>query len=115
MVSIGISLLLFGFLFWGNPVVQSPGPHREGTIEKRKYFWRGEKIREEIDSNFDGLTDIWKMFQKGKPVSLQMDSNFDRRRDIWVEYGKDEKITKYSADTDFDGKIDFKGSYPFPQ
>lgn len=102
-----------GVLFWGNPAIRWVNRHQEGQVERRQYVWRGVTIREEIDSNRDGAIDIWKIFQSGRASELHVDTNLDRRVDASCFYGADGEISTYRSDTDFDGKIDFIGPYPF--
>ena len=109
---LSVGILLFGLLYYGNPSVHTTYGVRDDALKKKSYYWKGVKIREEIDSNRDGKVDIWKVFQKGKAAELKIDSNFDRKIDCWAHYGENGKLKTYQADTDFDGVIDFSGPYP---
>lgn len=103
---IAIGILLLGFVYRGNPTVLSSDQNAE-------FFWEGRKIRKEVDTNADGAKDIWITFRGGRPYKLKIDSNKDGRVDVWADYGKDGEPATYRSDTDFDGKIDFSGPYPF--
>ena len=106
-------LFLLYMVYQGNPTVHSLDPNHDGKKERDEFFWRGQKMREEIDSNEDGVKDIWRIFRNGKPFELRLDTNHDGIIDVWARYGENGNLATFRTDTDFDGKIDFSGSYPF--
>ena len=49
-----------------------------------------DRIREEIDSNFDGKADIWIYLYKGIYIKkYEKDTDFDGKVDIVKDYGKE--------------------------
>jgi hypothetical protein len=79
----------------------------DGVIDYRGTFTKDWKpIYEEFDYNYDGKMDTFYFYDKGLLVRQEIDSNFDGKIDIWIYIDSGKYITKYAADTDFDGKID---------
>lgn len=112
-LAVVLGAFLIGLLYRGNPTVLSIDQGPSLGNERKEFFWWGEKIREEIDSNGDGQNDVWRVFRNGKPFELKGDGNLDGRVDLWATYGEDGELTTMKGDTDFDGTIDFSGDYFF--
>ena len=104
----GAVLLLF--LYFENPTVLSLS-QGDQKVGRKEFFWNGIKIREEIDSNKDGKTDVWRHFTKGKPSFFKADTNLDGKVDTWGFYDGNGKLIRAEGDTDYNGKIDFSGKY----
>ncbi len=110
-LTIALGVFLIGLLTRGNPTVLSIDQGPSLRHERKEFFWWGQKIREEIDSNGDGRNDIWRIFRNGKPFELKSDANLDGRVDLWARVGEDGELTTMRGDTDFDRIIDFSGDY----
>jgi hypothetical protein len=71
----------------------------------------GSLKMERIDSDFDGVFDWTDHYKDGVRVMAEMDTNFDGRSDIWFYYavGPDgrPRIDRKERDTNGDGQIDF--------
>jgi hypothetical protein len=63
-------------------------------------------VFEEFDDNGDGAMDTFYYYDKGALIRQEVDSNYDGKIDIWIYLYSSVYITKYAADTDFDGTID---------
>ncbi len=100
--------------------------NRDGKIDLVKHYVHGKFVREEKDTNFDGVTDlvidydplsgmvrkkssadtstnIWTYYSKGEIYRKEVDRNFDGKPDMWVYYRKG-KIYRTEIDQRFDGK-----------
>ena len=62
-------------------------------------------IRQEADTNFDGVKDSWTEYQWGEPVALVLDSNDDGNPDVWERYDAGRAISR-EVDRDDDGVRD---------
>ncbi|MBN2834982.1 MAG: hypothetical protein JXR48_08450 [Candidatus Delongbacteria bacterium] len=64
-------------------------------------------VFEETDYNQDGIMDNFCYYEDGFIVRQEVDSNFDQIVDIWVYIKNNGKfIYKYEKDVDFDGVVD---------
>lgn len=71
----------------------------------RHYNDKGESLREEADSNFDGRLDTWITFAKGHLAEMKLDNNRDGNPDEWKFYSSG-KLTRVKRDTNHDSKPD---------
>lgn len=71
----------------------------------RHYNDRGESLREEADSNFDGRLDTWITFAKGHLAEVKLDNDRDGNPDEWKYYSSG-KLARVKRDTNRDGKPD---------
>lgn len=71
----------------------------------RHYNDKGESLREEADSNFDGRLDTWITFSKGHLAEVQLDNNRDDKADEWKHYSAG-KLTRVIRDSNYDTKPD---------
>jgi hypothetical protein len=84
----------------------------DGQIDAISEFdEEGELERELWDSDFDGSLDWTDHYQGGVRVMAEMDTNYDGRSDIWFYYVKGDdgrpRIDRKERDTNGDGLIDF--------
>lgn len=78
----------------GLPTVEAFDFNYDGKMDDFYSFVSGAVVEEVLDSNFDGLIDIWVHVYQGVYVaSYERDSNFDGKLDIVKRYGND-KIVK---------------------
>ncbi len=71
----------------------------------RHYNDKGESLREEADSNFDGRLDTWITFAKGHLAEMKLDNNRDGNPDEWKFYSAG-KLARVKRDSNYDGKPD---------
>ncbi len=71
----------------------------------RHYNDKGESLREEADSNYDGRLDTWLTLSKGHVTEARVDNNGDGNPDEWKFYSSG-KLARVKRDTNFDGKPD---------
>lgn len=71
----------------------------------RRFNAKGEAVKEEADTNYDGKLDIWVSFDQGRLVEEDVDNNYDGKIDEWKSYSSGQ-LTKIKRDRNFDGKPD---------
>lgn len=84
----------------------------------RTFNDKGEALREEADANYDGRIDTWLTFVAGRMSETALDTNNDGLPDVWKFYTMVEdasgepnpnlpvKLSRIRRDTNFDGKPD---------
>lgn len=79
----------------------------DGTPELLRYVdpKSGYVIRQQADTNFDGVVDSWTDYQWGEPVARVLDSNDDGNPDVWERYEAGFAISR-EVDRDDDGVRD---------
>ncbi len=70
----------------------------------------GEIIRQEEDTNGDGMVDTWSAFHEGKLVRREVDTQRNGRPDT-VYYYEDDKIAREERDENGDGRPSFRAMY----
>jgi hypothetical protein len=80
----------------------------DGRPDIWRYYDRGGKlIRVEIDTNFDGRSDVQESYANGRLVKRESDRNFDGRVDLIDEFDVlSGQHLRSVADKDFDGIAD---------
>lgn len=71
----------------------------------RTYNEKGESLREEADTNYDGKVDTWVTFATGRISKEQLDTDFDGQPDSW-KYYVGGALSRIQRDTNKDGKPD---------
>jgi len=71
----------------------------------RTYDEKGESLREQADSNYDGRIDTWITFARGRMAKVEVDRNGDGQPDETKYYVRGE-LSRVQRDTNFDGKPD---------
>jgi len=72
---------------------------------------RGYKIQEAMDYNYDGWMDDFYFYTNNVLQREELDSNFDGVIDIWVYLHRGVYIRMWERDRDFDGVIDSRKDY----
>lgn len=75
---------------------------------------RGYKTREAMDFNFDGLMDDFYFYDNDVLQRQEIDSNYDRIVDIWIFMWRGVYVRRWERDTDFDGTVDLIRDYDDP-
>ena len=71
----------------------------------RTFNPKGEALREESDTDYDGRIDRWLAFSDGRVVEEQEDTNGDGKPDVWKVYAN-AQLSRIKRDRDFNGKPD---------
>lgn len=71
----------------------------------RTFNEKGEAVKEEADTDFDGRIDLWMSFVAGRLAEENVDSNRDGKPDVWKVY-TDGTLSRIKRDRNFDGKPD---------
>jgi hypothetical protein len=71
----------------------------------RVFNAKGEALREEADTNYDGKVDVWLSFVTGRLAEVDEDENHDGKADVWKYYA-DGTLARIKRDRNFDGKPD---------
>jgi hypothetical protein len=66
----------------------------------------GDKMMEVLDYNHDGEMDDIYFYRKGVLVERAIDSNYDGLVDLWVYIEEGVYIAYFERDTDYDGRMD---------
>lgn len=66
---------------------------------------KGEALKEQSDTNYDGKVDVWIAFDNGRLVEETIDSDYDGRIDVWKAYSNG-VLSKIKRDRNKDGKAD---------
>ena len=76
---------------------------------------RGYKTREAMDFNYDGLMDDFYFYDNDVLQRQEIDTNFDRLIDVWIFMWRGVYVRRWERDTDFDGIADLIRDYDEPQ
>lgn len=76
-----------------------------GTVDSWITFGNGRIVKHELDTNGDGKPDRWKFYMQGKLSRIQRDTNFDGKPDVWEIYVRG-NLERVGVDVDFDGRVD---------
>jgi len=71
----------------------------------RTFNEKGEAVKEEADTDYDGKVDLWLSFVAGRLAEEDLDTNHDGKPDVWKAYAEGQ-LSRIKRDRDFDGKPD---------
>ncbi len=71
----------------------------------RTFNAKGEAIREEADTNYDGKIDVWLQFGSGRVIEEDTDTVGDGRPHLWKVYSNGQ-LSRIKRDTHGSGKAD---------
>lgn len=71
----------------------------------RTFNAKGEAIREEADTNYDGKVDVWLQFSNGRVIEEDTDTIGDGKPHIWKVYSNGQ-LSRIKRDTRGTGKAD---------
>lgn len=77
----------------------------DGKVDSWISFANGRIVKHEVDRNGDGKPDRWKFYMNGKLSRIQRDTNFDGKPDVWEIYVRGQ-LDRVGVDVDFDGRVD---------
>ena len=77
----------------------------DGKTDSVLRFARGKLSAREIDTNNDGLPDIWERYQSGRQVERNLDRDYNGTPDAFYEF-EGKYLARERHDADNDGKVD---------
>jgi hypothetical protein len=77
----------------------------DGRTDSVLRFARGELSAREIDTNNDGLPDIWEQYKNGRQVERNLDRDYNGIPDAFYEF-EGKYLARERHDADNDGKVD---------
>ena len=77
----------------------------DGRVDSWITFANGHIAKHELDMNADGKPDRWKYYLQGKLSRIQRDTNADAKPDVWEIYVRG-RLERVGVDVDFDGRVD---------
>lgn len=77
----------------------------DGRIDVWVNFVDGRIAQEDVDTNHDGKADVWKFFVDGQLQRIRRDRNGDGKPDVWEIYAKG-RLERMGIDETFDGHVD---------
>ncbi|HEX9295196.1 MAG TPA: hypothetical protein VF881_05160 [Polyangiaceae bacterium] len=89
----------------GESVREQADTNYDGRIDTWIEFAAGRMSKEELDTDFNGQPDVWKYYVGGLLSRIQRDTNHDGRPDRW-EFYTSGKLERVGVDLDFDGHVD---------
>jgi len=80
----------------------------DGRVDWVDHYQGGKRVLSEVDTDYNGIFDLFKIYESGKVRRKERDSNGDGRVDFW-EYLDDEgTVVKVGRDVDGDGVMDVR-------
>jgi hypothetical protein len=101
----GIKDVMRTFNDKGEPMREEADTDYDGNVDSWIIFSNGRVAKQELDTNHDGKPDVWKFYLDGKLSRVQRDTNHDGKPDVWEIYGKGH-LERIGVDVDFDGRVD---------
>lgn len=101
----GIKDVMRTFNEKGEPLREEADTDYDGIVDSWIIFSNGRIAKQEMDTNRDGKPDTWKYYLQGSLSRVQRDTNHDGKPDVWEIYGKGH-LERIGVDVDFDGRVD---------
>ena len=89
----------------GEALKEEADTNYDGRVDVWIAFVQGRIAEENIDSNNDGKPDVWKVYSNGLLSRVKRDRNLDGKPDVWEIYAKG-KLERMGLDETFDGHVD---------
>ncbi len=89
----------------GEAMREEADTNYDGNVDSWITFSHGRIVKHELDRNGDGKPDQWKYYVQGKLSRIQRDGNFDGKADVWEIYVRGQ-LDRVGIDVDFDGRVD---------
>jgi hypothetical protein len=101
----GIKDVMRTFNAKGEALKENADTNYDGKLDDWVTFVNGRMSEEDVDTNFDGAADVWKYYKDGKLTRVKRDRNFDGKPDVWEIYN-DGRLERMGLDDSFDGHVD---------
>ena len=80
--------------------------NKDGREDLRSYYSSNDVLlREEIDADFDGKVDIHDRYENGERAACEIDTNADGIYDLFYFYEQN-TLVRQEQDTDYNGSLD---------
>jgi hypothetical protein len=89
----------------GEPLREEADSNYDGKVDTWISFANGRIAKETLDQNGDGKPDQWKYYVNGRLSRIQRDTNADGNADVWEIYVRDQ-LERVGVDVDKDGRVD---------
>jgi len=101
----GIKDVVRTFNAKGEAVKENADTNYDGKLDDWATFVAGRLAEEDLDTNFDGAADVWKYYTDGKLARIKRDRNHDGKPDVWEIYTNGH-LERMGLDDSFDGHVD---------
>lgn len=89
----------------GESLREEADTNYDGRVDSWITFSNGRIAKHELDLNADGKPDRWKYYLQGKLSRIQRDTNADGKPDVWEIYVRG-RLERVGVDIDHDGRVD---------
>ena len=89
----------------GEPLREESDTDYDGRVDHWLAFSDGRVVEEDEDTNGDGKPDVWKVYVNGQLSRIKRDRNFDGKPDVWEIYVKG-RLERMGLDESGDGHVD---------
>jgi len=89
----------------GESIREEADTDYDGRVDSWIVFANGRISKHEQDTNADGKPDRWKYYLEGKLRRIQRDTNHDTEPDVWEIYVRG-RLERVGVDVDHDGRVD---------
>lgn len=115
VLAVALSIALNNCAFWLflPPALQTEDRNGDGRSDVwRWYDSKGQLIRVEVDTNFDGRPDWLAEYHDNRITRIRIDSNYDNRIDEEIDFdAQTGAIVSDTIDVDRDGRADVRRLY----
>lgn len=80
----------------------------DGRADWVDHYINGKRTYTEVDTDFNGTFDLFKYYEAGKVRRKERDGNGDGRIDAWEYIDENGTVVKTGRDVDGDGKMDVR-------
>jgi hypothetical protein len=101
----GIKDVVRTFNAKGEALKENADTNYDGKLDDWGTFVAGRLSEEDLDTNFDGAADVWKYYTDGKLARIKRDRNHDGKPDVWEIYTNG-RLERMGIDDSFDGHVD---------
>jgi hypothetical protein len=89
----------------GEAIREEADTNYDGKLDVKATFVAGRLAEEQVDTNYDGKPDVWKFYTDGALTRIKRDRNFDGNPDVWEVYAGGH-LERIGVDDTFDGHVD---------
>jgi hypothetical protein len=101
----GIKDVVRTFNAKGEALKEDADSNYDGKLDIWSSFVAGRMSEEDVDTNADGAPDVWKVYVEGRLQRVKRDRNHDGKPDVWEIYNNGQ-LERMGIDDNFDGHVD---------